>query len=135
MPPDSERNIEGEVAALQTSVCDLGQAVERNTESLAELSEGFHHLRGEMNGALPRIEGKVERVISQLEKRDKEDREYFEKVQVHDQQVKNLCTQVDAKADAEANRVEHGRLWLAIRIFFYGTLAALIGLLIAEVMG
>jgi len=135
MPPGSERKIEKEVAALQVSVRDLGKAVERNNESITELSEGFYHLRGEMNGVLPRLEGKVERVINQLERREKNDREYFEKVRVHDQQIKNLCNQVTGKADAEANREEHGRLWLAIRIFFYGTLAALIGLLIAEVLG
>ena len=92
-------------------------------------------LRGEMNGILPRLEAKVERIIGQLERRDKSDREYFEKVRVHDQQVKTLCDQVEAKADADANRDEHGRLWLAMRIFFYGTLAALIGLLISEVLG
>jgi hypothetical protein len=113
----------------------LGKAVERNNESLTELSEGFHHLRGEMNGILPRLEGKVERIIGQLESREKDDREYFEKVRVHDQQITSLVGQVEAKADGEANRDEHGRLWLAIRIFFYGTLAALIGILLKEVMG
>jgi len=127
--------IEREVAELQVSVRDLGQAVERNNESLTEVRDGFSRLRGEMNGILPRLEAKVERIIGQLERRDKSDREYFEKVQVHDQQVKTLCDQVEAKADADANRDEHGRLWLAMRIFFYGTLAALIGLLISEVLG
>ena len=135
MPQRSERNIEAEVTGLQVEVRDLRQAVEKNTESLSEVREGFQRLRGELNGVLPRLEEKVERVIDQLDGRKESEREYFEKVQVHEREIGTLFQQVGKKADAEANREEHGRLWLALRLFFYGTLAALVGLLLAKVIG
>jgi chromosome segregation ATPase len=111
-------------------VRDLRQAVERNTESLSEVREGFQRLRGELNGVLPRLEEKVERVIEHLNGRE----EYFEKVGVHETEIGTLFEQVGKKADAEANREEHGRLWLALRLFFYGTLIALLALLLERVL-
>jgi chromosome segregation ATPase len=115
-----DRKLEADVAALQVEVHDLRQALERNTESLSEVREGFQRLRGELNGVLPRLEEKVERVIEHLNGRE----EYFEKVRVHETEIGTLFEQVGKKADAEANREEHGRLWLALRLFFYGTLIA-----------
>lgn len=47
----------------------------------------------------------------------------------------DVLAAVRIDADAEANREEHGRLWLALRLFFYGTLVALAGLLVAKVLG
>jgi len=135
MPPDEKRKTEAEVVGLQVEVRDLRQAVERNTESLAEVRDGFQRLRGEINGTLPRIEEKVERVIDQLDGHQEFERGYFEKVQVHEREIGTLFEQVGKKADAEANREEHGRLWLALRLFFYGTLAALVGLLLAKLLG
>lgn len=135
MPERSERKIEAEVTGLQVEVRDLRQAVEKNTESLSEVREGFQRLRGELNGVLPRIEEKVERVIEHLNGREETEREYFEKVRVHETEIGTLFEQVGKKADAEANREEHGRLWLALRLFFYGTLVALAGLLVAKVLG
>jgi chromosome segregation ATPase len=126
-----DRKLEADVSALQVEVHDLRQAVERNTESLSEVREGFQRLRGELNGVLPRLEEKVERVIEHLNGRE----EYFEKVRVHETEIGTLFEQVGKKADAEANREEHGRLWLALRLFFYGTLVALAGLLLAKVLG
>lgn len=134
MPQHSERNIEAEVTGLQVEVRGLRQAMETNTESLAQVREGFQRLRGELNGILPRLEEKVERVIEQLDGRHDVEREYFEKVQVHEREIGTLSQLVGKKADAEANREEHGRLWLALRLFFYGTLAALVGLLLARVL-
>lgn len=134
MPPDEKRKVEAEVAGLQVEVRDLRQAVERNTESLSEVREDFQRLRGELNGALPRIEEKVERVIDHLNGCEETEREYFEKVQVHEREIGTLFEQVGKKADAEANREDHGRLWLALRLFFYGTLAALVGLLLERVL-
>lgn len=130
MPERSDRKIELEVAGLQVEVRDLRQAVEKNTESLSEVREGFQRLRGELNGILPRIEEKVERVIDHLNGREK----YFEKVRVHETEIGTLFEQVGKKADAEANREEHGRLWLALRLFFYGTLASLLALLLERVL-
>jgi chromosome segregation ATPase len=127
--------MDAEVAGLQVEVRDLRQAVEKNTESLSEVREGFQRLRGELNGALPRLEEKVERVIEHLNVREETEREYFEKVRVHETEIGTLFEQVGKKADAEANREEHGRLWLALRLFFYGTLVALAGLLVAKVLG
>ena len=46
------------------------------------MREGFQRLRGEINGSLPRIEEKVERVIEHLNGREETEREYFEKVRV-----------------------------------------------------
>lgn len=135
MPERSERKVEAEVTGLQVEVRDLRQAVERNTESLSEVREGFQRLRGELNGVLPRLEEKVERVIEQLNGRDDAEREYFEKVQIHEREIGTLFEQVGKKADAEANREDHGRLWLALRLFFYGTLVALASLLVAKVLG
>lgn len=135
MPERSERKIEAEVTGLQVEVRDLRQAVEKNTESLSEVREGFQRLRGELNGVLPRLEEKVERVIEHLNGREETEREYFEKVRVHETEIGTLFEQVGKKADAEANREEHGRLWLALRLFFYGTLVALAGLLVAKVLG
>jgi chromosome segregation ATPase len=135
VPERSERKVEAEVSGLQVEVRDLRQAVERNTESLSEVREGFQRLRGEINGALPRIEEKVERVIEQLNGREETEREYFEKVRVHETEIGTLFGQIGKKADAEANREEHGRLWLALRLFFYGTLVALAALLVAKVLG
>jgi hypothetical protein len=60
--------------------------------------------------------------------------ESIEKVRVHETEIGNLAEQVRKKADAEANREEHGRLWLALRLFFYGTLVALLGLLLERVL-
>lgn len=134
MPPRSERKLEADVSALQVEVHDLRQAVERNTESLSEVREGFQRLRGELNGVLPRLEEKVERVIDHLNGREETDREYFEKVRVHETEIGTLFEQVRKKADAEANREEHGRLWLALRLFFYGTLVALVGLLLERLL-
>jgi chromosome segregation ATPase len=131
VPERSEHKIDPEVAGLQVEVRDLRQAVEKNTESLSEVREGFQRLRGELNGVLPRLEEKVERVIEHLNGRE----EYFEKVRVHETEIGTLFEQVGKKADAEANREEHGRLWLALRLFFYGTLVALAGLLLAKVLG
>lgn len=130
-----DRQLEADVSALQVEVRDLRQAVERNTESLSELREGFQRLHGELNGVLPRLEEKVERVIDHLNGREETEREYFEKVRVHETEIGTLFEQVGKKADAEANREEHGRLWLALRLFFYGTLVALAGLLLAKVLG
>jgi chromosome segregation ATPase len=130
-----DRQLEADVSALQVEVRDLRQAVERNTESLSEVREGFQRLRGEINGVLPRIEEKVERVIAHVNGREETEREYFEKVRVHETEIGTLFEQVGKKADAEANREEHGRLWLALRLFFYGTLVALAGLLLAKVLG
>lgn len=130
-----DRQLEADVSALQVEVRDLRQAVERNTESLSEVREGFQRLRGEINGVLPRLEEKVERVIAHLNGREETEREYFEKVRVHETENGTLFEQVGKKADAEANREEHGRLWLALRLFFYGTLVALAGLLLAKVLG
>jgi chromosome segregation ATPase len=127
--------VQADVTALQVEVRDLRQAVERNTESLSEVREGFQRLRGEINGVLPRIEEKVERVIAHVNGREETEREYFEKVRVHETEIGTLFEQVGKKADAEANREEHGRLWLALRLFFYGTLVALAGLLLAKVLG
>lgn len=135
MPERSERKIEAEVTGLQVEVRDLRQAMERNTESLSEVRDGFQRLRGELNGILPRLEEKVERVIEHLNGREETEREYFEKVQVHETEIGALFEQVGKKADAEANREEHGRLWLALRLFFYGPLVALAGLLVAKVLG
>lgn len=135
MPERSDRQIEAEVAGLQMEVRDLRQAVEKNTESLSEVREGFQRLRGELNGVLPRLEEKVERVIDHLNGREETEREYFEKVRVHETEIGTLFEHVGKKADAEANREEHGRLWLALRLFFYGTLVALAGLLVAKVLG
>jgi len=135
VPERSERKIEAEVTGLQVEVRDLRQAVEKNTESLSEVREGFSRLRGELNGVLPRLEEKVERVIDQLNGREDAERKYFEKVQIHEREIGTLFEQVGKKVDAEANREEHGRLWLALRLFFYGTLAALVGLLLAKVLG
>ena len=134
MPQRRERHIEAEVTGLQVEVRGLRQAMETNTESLAEVREGFQRLRGELNGILPRLEEKVERVIEQLDGRRDVEREYFEKVQVHEREIGTLSQQVGRKADAEANREEHGRLWLALRLFFYGTLVALLGLLLERVL-
>jgi len=125
-----DRKLEADVAALQVEVHDLRQALERNTESLSEVREGFQRLRGELNGVLPRLEEKVERVIEHLNGRE----EYFEKVRVHETEIGTLFEQVGKKADAEANREEHGRLWLALRLFFYGTLASLLALLLERVL-
>jgi len=125
-----DRQLEADVSALQVEVRDLRQAVEKNTESLSEVREGFQRLRGELNGVLPRLEEKVERVIEHLNGRE----EYFEKVQVHQTEIGTLFEQVGKKADAEANREEHGRLWLALRLFFYGTLAALLAMLLERVL-
>ena len=135
MPQRSERNIEAEVTGLQVEVRGLRQAMETNTESLAQVREGFQRLRGELNGILPRVEEKVERVIEQLDGRRDVEREYFEKVQVHEREIPTLFQQMGKKADAAANREEHGRLWLALRLFFYGTLAALLALLLARTLG
>lgn len=135
MPERSERKVEAEVTGLQVEVRDLRQAVERNTESLSEVREGFQRLRGELNGVLPRLEEKVERVIEHLNGREDAEREYFEKVQIHEREIGTLFEQIGKKADAESNREEHGRLWLALRLFFYGTLVALAGLLVAKVLG
>lgn len=135
MPQRSERQIEAEVTGLQVEVRDLRQAVETNTRSLAEVREGFQRLRGEINGVLPRLEKKVERVIDQLDGREETEREYFEKVQVHATEIETLLEQVEKKADAEANRDDHQRLWAAVKLFFYGTLAALLGLLLERVFG
>ena len=135
MPERSERKVEAEVTGLQVEVRDLRQAMERNTESLSEVRDGFQRLRGELNGVLPRLEEKVERVIEHLNGREDTERVYFEKVQVHETEIGTLFEQVGRKANAEANREEHGRLWLALRLFFYGTLVALAGLLVAKVLG
>ena len=135
MPERTERKIEAEVTGLQVEVRDLRQAVEKNTESLSEVREGFQRLRGELNGVLPRLEQKVQRVISQLNGREETGRQYFEKVQIHEREIGTLFEQVGKKADAEGNREDHGRLWLALRLFFYGTLVALAGLLVAKVLG
>jgi chromosome segregation ATPase len=134
VPPRSERQIHAEVAGLQVEVHDLRQALDKNTESLSEVREGFQRLRGELNGVLPRLEEKVERVIDHLNGREETEREYFEKVRVHETEIGNLAEQVRKKADAEANREEHSRLWLALRLFFYGTLVALLGLLVERVL-
>lgn len=135
MPERSERKVEAEVTGLQVEVRDLRQAMELNTESLSEVRDGFQRLRGELNGVLPRLEEKVERVIEHLNGREETEREYFEKVRVHETEIGTLFEQVGRKANAEANREEHGRLWLALRLFFYGTLVALAGLLVAKVLG
>jgi chromosome segregation ATPase len=129
-----DRKLEADVSALQVEVRDLRQAVERNTESLSEVREGFQRLRGELNGVHPRLEEKVERVIEHLNGREETEREYFEKVGVHETEIGTLFEQVGKKADAEANREEHGRLWLALRLFFYGTLVALLALLLERVL-
>jgi len=128
-----DRKIEAEVAAVQVEVKNLRQAMDRNTESLSEVRDGFQRLRGEMNGILPRLEEKVGHVIDRLESRDEADREYFEKVLIQEREIGTLFELMNKKADAEGNKVEHGRIWLAIRLFFYGTLAATIGLMLTEV--
>jgi hypothetical protein len=69
-----------------------------------------------------------------LNGREETEREYFEKVRVHETRIGTLFEQVGKKADAEANREEHSRLWLALRLFFYGTLVALVGLLVERVL-
>jgi chromosome segregation ATPase len=127
---DSE-NLKPDVAALEAEVRNLRGAVDRNTESVAKVREDFQRLRGEINGALPRIEEKVTRLIDHTEV----EREYFEKVQVHEREIGTLREQVGKKADAETNREDHGRLWLALRLFFYGMLAALVGLLLSKLLG
>ncbi len=129
-----DRQLEADVSALQVEVRDLRQALERNTESLSEVREGFQRLGGELNGVLPRLEEKVERVIDHLNGREETEREYFEKVRVHETEIGTLFEQVRKKADAEANREKHGRLWLALRLFFYGTLVALLGLLLERAL-
>ena len=130
-----ERKIESEVTGLQVEVRDLRKAMERNTESLTEVRECFQRFRGEMNGILPRLEEKVGRVIDQLNGRQEMEREYFEKVMIQEREIGTLFELVRDKADAGANRDEHGRLWLALRIFFYGTLVALTGLLLTKAVG
>lgn len=134
MPQRDDCKIEVEVTGLQVEVRDLRQAVEKNTESLSEVREGFQRLRGELNGVLPRLEEKVERVIDHLNGREDTERAYFEKVRVHETEIGTLFEQVGKKAEAEANREEHGRLWLALRLFFYGTLVALLALLLERVL-
>ncbi|MDQ7829080.1 MAG: hypothetical protein RB146_08800 [Armatimonadota bacterium] len=131
---DRSSKLQADVTGLQVEARDLRQALERNTESLSEVREGFQRLRGELNGVLPRLEEKVERVIDHLNGREETDREYFEKVRVHETEIGTLFEQVGKKADAEANREEYGRLWLALRLFFYGTLIALLALLLERVM-
>jgi hypothetical protein len=84
VPPRGERQVHAEVAGLQVEVHDLRQALHKNTESLSEVREGFQRLRGELNGVLPRLEEKVERVIDQLNGREETEREYIEKVRVHE---------------------------------------------------
>ena len=129
-----ERDVKADVAALEVEVRDLRQAVDRNTESLSEVREGFQRLRGEINGSLPRIEEKVERVIDRLDERQVFEQEHFEKVEVHEHELAALVQQVSKKADAEANREEHSRLWLALRLFFYGMLTAVVGLLLSKLL-
>lgn len=126
---DGEK-LKAEVSALQVEVRDLRAAVDRNTESIADVRDGFQRLRGEINGSLPRIEEKVDRLID----RQETERQYFEKVQIHERQIGALYGQVAKKADAEANREEHGRLWFALKVFFYGMLTALVGLLVSKLL-
>lgn len=106
MTPADEQRIEAKVAGLQAEVGGLRQAVDRNSESLADARESLQRLRGEINGSLPRIEEKID----------------------------GLAGQVTVKADATANKDEHSRLWLALRLFFGGTLVALLGLLLERIL-
>ena len=122
----AERDVKADLSALQVEVRDLRGAVERNTESLSEIREGFQRLRGELNGSLPRLEEKVGRLVDRLDAREAVEREYHEKVRVQEREIESL---------AEANREEHGRLWLALRLFFYGILIALAALLLAKSLG
>ena len=101
-----EQRIEAKVAGLQVEVGALHEAVDRNTDSLADARESLQRLRGEINGSLPRIEKKID----------------------------GLATQVAGKADAAGNAGEHDRLWLALRLFFLGTLVGLLGLLLEKVL-
>lgn len=135
MAEGKDTEIGADVAAIQVEVRDLRQAMDRNTASLTEVRECFQRLRGEMNGILPRLEEKVGRVIDQLNGRRETEREYFEKVRIQEREIGTLFELVRDKADAGANRDDHGRLWLALKLFFYGTLTALIGFLLVRIFG
>ena len=135
MSPRNAPPLDAEVAGLQVAVRALRQAVESHTASLAEVREDFQRLRGELNGVLPRLEAMGQRLLDQLDAHQTVEREYFEKVRVHDQELETLFRVVGQKAEAAATQAAHRRLWWALRWFGVGTLGTLLGLLLLKLFG
>lgn len=123
-------NVRVDVARMEVDVRDLRSGFERAEGSLGALREDFQRLRGEMTASLPRIERGLEAVHAELVWIEDVQRDCGEQVRVHDQESRALRRDLEKKADADANRHEHDRVWLALRLFFAGTLASLLALLV-----
>lgn len=131
---DQVLRVSEEVAGLRAQMELVRGGLERNVESTNALREDFQRLRGELNGRLPALQERVEQLVEQITNHHESEKDYHARLQVHEQALASLTQDVSGKADAEANATEHGRLWLALRLFFYGTLVALLGLLLERVL-
>lgn len=126
--------LNAEVAGLKAEMKGVQTSLEKNNESTAALREDFQHLRGEINGILPRMDKNVERIFDQLREHQETVKGYHEKVRVNEEQIDILFNSLNGKADAEANRESHSRLWMAIRISLMMLAASVLCLVLRQVL-
>ncbi len=123
-----------EVAGLRAQMELVRGGLDRNVEATCALREDFQRLRGEINGRLPALQERVEQLVAQVTDHHEAEKDYHARLQVHEQALAAITRDLAGKADGKANETEHGRLWLALRLFFYGTLVALMALLLERVL-
>ena len=127
--------LNADVAGLKAQMKTLHASLEKNTASTSALREDFQHLRGEINGSLPRIERSVERIFDRIEHNQEAVKSYHEKVHTHAHEIGLIFTALQQKADEKANSDAHERIWLVIRISLYAIFGSLAVLLLAKAVG
>ena len=134
MPPD-ERSLEAEVAGLASRVDAMQGSLERNNEATAGLGEEVAHLRGEINGTLPRIDRNVEKIFEKLDDGQKLMHACHERTEVHENEIRGIRKALLTKATKAKNDEAHARLWLLLRVSLLAIATGLIGVLVMKAFG
>ncbi len=136
MPPDAKgRSIEAEVAGLSSRVDSLQESLEKNNEATAGLGEEVAHLRGEINGTLPRIDRNVEKIFDKLDEGQQLMHACHERTEVQASEIGTVFKVLNGKADKAANDESHARLWFFLRISLLAIATGAMGVLVAKAFG
>jgi len=127
MPEDRTRGLEAEVAGLSSRVDSLHESLEKNNEATSGLQKEVSHLRGELNGTLPRIDRNVERLFEKLDEHNGMVHACHERTEVHENEIGAIFKVLEGKAGKAANDEAHRRLWLFLRLSLLAIATAAVG--------
>ena len=95
---------------------------------VSHVKEDVARLRGELNGNLPRLIDRVDRLTELIHKQGEGARQYEEKVRTHESEIAGLKEALKAKADEKAVEEAHKKIYFFIRLSLYA-MAGAVGLM------